>query len=135
MSRKEIDRLEVVRRVLEGRLSQVKAAELIGLSTREVRRLCTGYEQDGPMALASRKRGRPSNHRLPVELELRATSIVRELYGDFGPTLAQERVGSRRYISHAIDDRASESWCRSEYTPSRKIVCKCGLSRKSLFAR
>jgi hypothetical protein len=92
MSRKEIDRLEVVRRVLERRLSQVKAAELIGLSTRQVRRLCTAYEQDGPTALASRKRGRPSNHRLPVELELRATSIVRELYGDFGPTLAQEKL-------------------------------------------
>jgi hypothetical protein len=38
MSRKEIDRLEIVRRVLEGRLSQVKAAELIGLNTRQVRR-------------------------------------------------------------------------------------------------
>jgi hypothetical protein len=40
MSRKEIDRLEVVRRVLERRLSQVKASELIGLSTRQTR-LCT----------------------------------------------------------------------------------------------
>jgi len=48
MSRKEIDRLEVVRRVLERRLSQVKAAELIGLSTRQIRRLCTAYEQLGP---------------------------------------------------------------------------------------
>jgi hypothetical protein len=58
MSRKEIDRMEVVRRVLERRLSQVKAAELIGLSTRQVRRLSTAYEQLGPTALASRKRGR-----------------------------------------------------------------------------
>ena len=47
MSRKEVDRLEVVRRVLEKRLSQVKATELIGLSTRQVRRLCTAYEQLG----------------------------------------------------------------------------------------
>ena len=92
MSRKEIDRLEVVRRVLERRLSQVKAAELIGLSTRQIRRLCTGYEQLGPTALASRKRGKPSNRRLPAELELRATTIVRELYVDFGPTLAREKL-------------------------------------------
>ena len=92
MSCKEIDRLEVVRRVLERRLSQVKAAELIGLSTRQIRRLCTAYEQLGPTALASRKRGKPSNRRLPAELELRATAIVRELYVDFGPTLAQEKL-------------------------------------------
>jgi hypothetical protein len=92
MSRKEIDRLEVIRRVLERRLSQVKAAELIGLSTRQVRRLSTAYEQLGPTALASRKRGKPSNRRLPAELELRATAIVRELYVDFGPTLAQEKL-------------------------------------------
>jgi len=44
MSHKEIDRLEAVRRVLEKRLSQVKAAGLIGLSTRQIRRLCTVYE-------------------------------------------------------------------------------------------
>jgi len=92
MSRKEIDRLEVVRRVLERRLTQVKAAELMGLSTRQTRRLCSAYEQRGPSALASRKRGMPSNRRLPAELELRATAIVRELYGDFGPTLAREKL-------------------------------------------
>jgi hypothetical protein len=92
MSRKEIDRLEVVRRVLEKRLSQGKAAELIGLSTRQTRRLCSAYEQLGPAALASRKRGMPSNRRPPAELELRATAIVRELYSDFGPTLAREKL-------------------------------------------
>ncbi len=92
MSCKEIDGLEVVRRVLERRLSQVKAAELIGLSTRQIRRLCTAYEQLGPTALASRKLRKPSNRRLPAELELRATAIVRELYVDFGPTLAQEKL-------------------------------------------
>jgi len=92
MSRKEIDRLEVVRRVLEGRLSQVKAGQLMGLCTRQVRRLCTAYEQRGPVALASRKRGMPSNRRLPAELELRATAIIRELYSDFGPTLAREKL-------------------------------------------
>ena len=92
MSRKEIDRLEVVRRVLEKRLFQVKAAELIGLSTRQTRRLCSAYEHWGPTALASRKRGMPSNRRLPAELALRATAIVRELYSDFGPTLAREKL-------------------------------------------
>ena len=40
MSKKELERLEVVRRVVEGRLTQAKAGEFIGLSERQVRRLC-----------------------------------------------------------------------------------------------
>ena len=92
MSRKEIDRTVVVQRVLEGRLSQKKAAALMGLGTRQVRRLCTAYERQGPTGLASRKRGMPSNRRLPDELQLRALALVRERYSDFGPTLAAEKL-------------------------------------------
>jgi transposase len=92
MSRREIDRLGVIRRVLEGGLSQEKAGQLMGLCARQVRRLCTAYERNGPTGLASRKRGKPSNRRLPEEFQLRATKIVRDLYCDFGPTLAQEKL-------------------------------------------
>jgi len=92
MSRKEIERLGVIRQVLEGRLRQAKAGQLMGLSARQVRRLCAAYEREGPNGLASRKRGRPSNRRLPEVLQARTTEIVRDLYGDFGPTLAQEKL-------------------------------------------
>src|SRR3569832_2140485 len=92
MSRKEIDRLEVIRRVFESRLSQVKAGQLMGLSARQVRRLCVAYERDGPTGLASRRRGKRSNRRLPEALQARTTEVVRDLYGDFGPTLAQEKL-------------------------------------------
>ena len=92
MSRTEIDRVGVIRKVCEGRLSQDKAGELIGLSARQVRRLNAAYELRGPAGLASRKRGMSSNRRLPEELQLRATSLVRERYADFGPTLAREKL-------------------------------------------
>jgi len=78
MSRREIDRLAVIRRVVERRLSQKKAGELIGLSTRQVRRLCRAYGRCGPIGLASGKRGMPSNRGLPEELRKRAMAIVRE---------------------------------------------------------
>src|SRR4051812_29259129 len=92
MSAVERDRVEVIRRVLEGRLSQIKAAVQLDLSSRQVRRLCCEYEESGPTGLASRKRGSPSNHRLPAELEERAVRLVRERYADFGPTLANEKL-------------------------------------------
>jgi hypothetical protein len=51
MSRKEIDRLDVIRRVLERRLTQVKAAQLLGLGPRPVGRLCAAYERQGAPGL------------------------------------------------------------------------------------
>ena len=44
MSTKELERLEVVRRVAEGRLTQAKAGEFIGLSEHQVRRLRVAFE-------------------------------------------------------------------------------------------
>ncbi len=90
MSTKEIDRLEVIRRVLEHGLKRRKAAQLLGITSRQVWRLCETYKSEGPAGLASKRRGRPSNRRLWQDLEKRTVELVRELYGDFGPTLARE---------------------------------------------
>lgn len=92
MSRKEIDRLDVIRRVLERRLTQVKAAQLLGLGPRQVGRLCASYGRHGPLGLVSRQRGKASNRRLPEALQARALGLVRERYADFGPTLAGEKL-------------------------------------------
>lgn len=48
MSTRELDRLEVVRRVAERSLTQTKAAELMGLCERQVRRLGIAYAERGP---------------------------------------------------------------------------------------
>jgi hypothetical protein len=92
MSKRELERLEVMRRVVEGRLTQAKAGEFIGLSERQVRRLCAAFEHRGPAGLVSGKRGQPSNRRLPDELRSQAIEIVRQRYPDFGPTLACEKL-------------------------------------------
>src|SRR4051794_6594163 len=84
MSKRELERLDVVRRVVEGRLTQAKAGEFVGLSERQVRRLCATFEERGPAGLVSGKRGQPSNRRLPDELRLEAIEIVRQRYADLG---------------------------------------------------
>jgi transposase len=92
MSTKEIDRLDVIRRVLERGLKRRKAAELLGITSRQVRRLCKAFERDGAAGLVSKRRGKRSNRRLPDEVQRRAVDIVRGLYADFGPTLAREKL-------------------------------------------
>ena len=85
MSTTEIDRLEVVQRVLEHRLTRVKAAELMGLKERQVRRLCAAYEAEGAGGLVSRRRGRPSNNRTDAGLQEQAMTLIRERYQRLWP--------------------------------------------------
>src|SRR3954451_7985351 len=92
MSAKEVDRLEVIRRMLERRLKRVKAAQILGITARQIRRLCDAHERDGAAGLVSKRRGQPSNHRLSQDLQRHAVALVRDLYADFGPTLAREKL-------------------------------------------
>jgi transposase len=90
MSQKEVHRLEVVRRVMEGGLEQAQAARLLGLSVRQVKRLCRSMREQGTQGLISRRRGRPSNRRIADERREHYVQLVRSQYADFGPQLAHE---------------------------------------------
>ncbi len=92
MSRRELDRVGVLARVAEGRLKQKRAAELLGLSVRQVRRLSRAYSAEGAPALASKLRGRRSNRRLPDGVREGALALIRARYADFGPTFALEKL-------------------------------------------
>ena len=92
MSRSEIDRMNVLRDLAEERIRVSEAATLIGLGRRQVLRLAKAFRQRGPAALASRRRGKPSNRSYPGVLRTEVTGIIRERYADFGPTLAGEKL-------------------------------------------
>jgi hypothetical protein len=92
LSHKELDRLQIMARIAERRLSQRHAGELLGLTERQVRRLYRAFKAHGAQGLTSAKRGKPSHRRLPQETRCRALEMIRERYGDFGPTLAHEKL-------------------------------------------
>jgi transposase len=92
MSQRELTRLEVIQRVKRKTLKQWQAAELLGLSVRQVKRLCKAYQRAGTAALISKRRGQPSNNRLPEKTIKRARQLLRSRYHDFGPTLAAEKL-------------------------------------------
>ena len=95
MSKREFDRLEVLMGVQAGRLRVAEACALSGLSRRQVFRLLQGFREDGAASLLSKRRGRPSNRRLPGAVRDLALALVRERYADFGPTLAAEKLAAR----------------------------------------
>ncbi len=92
MSAKEIDRLTVIQRVRERRLSQKKAADVLGVSTRQMRRLVKAHGREGARGLVSRRRGRQANNATTPEFRSRVMALVAARYSDFGPTLAAEKL-------------------------------------------
>jgi len=92
MSQWERDRARVLRDVREGRFSQVKAAQLLKLSVRQVRRLQRRWGKKGDAALVHCLRGKPSNHRHAAALKKKVLQSYRQRYADFGPTLACEKL-------------------------------------------
>lgn len=88
----ELRKLDTLRRVDSGDLSIADAARVLDLSARQVFRLLGRLRSGGAAALASRRRGRPSNRRLSEALRSSAISLVRERYADFGPTFAAEKL-------------------------------------------
>jgi len=67
MSVKELDRVQLMTRLAERRLTQRHAGELLGLTERQVRRLYRAFKARGAQGLASAKRGKPSHRRLAAE--------------------------------------------------------------------
>jgi transposase len=99
MSQEERDRLKVIEQVHQGQLTQAKAAELLGLSTRHVRRILRRYEKEGDIALIHRSRGRPSSRKVPASVRRKAIrALKRKEWRDFGPTFAAEKLAELHQI-------------------------------------
>ena len=92
MSNQEITRLEAMQRIKDKRLTQAEAGQLLGISTRQVKRLYQAYRKKGAKGLISARRGKPSNNRLDAGIVQQALDLIKEKYTDFGPTLAHEKL-------------------------------------------
>lgn len=100
MSRKELDRLDIIRRLIRKEMNGTKAAELLSLSTRQIRTLKKNVQHHGPQGLIHGNRGRRSNHRLPAQHRTRIATLLEKRYADFGPTFASEKLAELHGITH-----------------------------------
>ena len=92
LSMREADRAGVIGQVAENRLMQREAAERLGVSVRQVKRLLVRYRARGPAGLVSGHRGKVSNNAMAEAVRREAMELVRECYPDFGPTFAREKL-------------------------------------------
>jgi Helix-turn-helix domain len=89
--------LDVFGRYEASDLSQLEAADLLGMGERTFRRWCHRYEEDGEAGLLDRRLGKASGKRVPVDREAEVEALYRERYPGF--TLPGATRGPRRFCS------------------------------------
>ena len=94
---RELKRLHVIRKVMEGTVTQRDAAGLISLTERQIRRIVKRIREEGDEGIRHKSRGRPSKRKLPFKE--RIVELYRERYPDFGPTLFTEKLQEREGIT------------------------------------
>lgn len=103
MTKEELHRVQVLEQLVQKQIQQGQAAEQLGITVRQVKRLKRTYKREGAKALVSKKRGRASNHQLDPQVERQARGLLHERYADFGPTLAQEKLTEAHHIDLSVE--------------------------------
>ena len=98
MSKRDLQRIEVLTEVLAGRRTTESAAAVLDVSVRQTQRLLTRYRDGGGAALIHGARGRPASNSLSAGVREYVLELVRQNYRDFGPTLAAEVLFERNGI-------------------------------------
>jgi transposase len=99
MATVERERAHVVRLVVARKLKQREAADRLGMTVRQVKRLVRAWRRDGDAGLVSKQRGRVSPSRMDSATRARIEGLLRGKYADFGPTLATEKLREREGVT------------------------------------
>src|SRR5213083_1398400 len=99
MTQADRDRLVTLKKAKKKLITQREAAEELGLSTRQVKRLLYALKKRGDKAVVHGLRGKPSNRKIEERIEQKAVKILSlPVYQGFGPTLAAEYLDKKHGI-------------------------------------
>ena len=99
LSQKDLQRVTVIQACIKGDMACARAAELLSLSVRQIKRLKRRMRKDGEAALAHANRGRPSPRRLPDAVRRRIVQLARGTYAGFNDHHLREKLVEREGFS------------------------------------
>src|SRR2546425_6635813 len=82
----------IIIKAIEGRITWIQAANIIGVSGRQMRRMKRRYVEQGWDGLYDRRRGLPSPRRVPIETVREVLRLYREEYFDFNVRHFHEKL-------------------------------------------
>jgi transposase len=92
VSVKELNRIETIHRVLEKEITQKKAADILDLSDRQIRRIVKRVGEEGNKGFIHKSRGRHGHRAIPEDVKAKVLELYQERYKGFGPTLTTEKL-------------------------------------------
>jgi len=99
MTQADRDRLVTLKKAKKNLITQREAAEELGVSIRQVRRMLHALKERGDKAVIHGLRGKPPNRRIEARVEQKAVKILSTpVYEGFGPTLASEYLAEKHGI-------------------------------------
>ena len=108
---------EVILRAMAKKITWCQAAEIIGISDRQMRRWYERYREFGYDGLFDRRHGRPSPKRVPVPIVEQVLELYRERYFDLN-------------VRHFCEKLREEHQVRLSYTWVKRALQGAGLVKK-----
>jgi len=97
---------DVILKALAKKLSWIEAAEIAGMSVRNMQRMRDRYREHGYNGLFDQRRGKRSYHRVPVETAERVLALYQEKYCDLNVRHFHEKLREQESI------QLSYSWVK-----------------------
>lgn len=91
-------RLTVITKVIDKEMKPGQAAKLLGISTRQIRRLKLAVQDGGITAVVHGLKGKQGNHHIDFSIKENALSVIHESYTDFKPSFATEKLEENHSI-------------------------------------
>ena len=111
-------RQEVVMKAVAGRLSWLQAADILGITPRQIRRLHLKYRTEGVKAILDNRGGKQRRRRVSFEVLQELFRLRRDQYPDFSVTHFHEHVTER----HGL---------KLSYTFCKRVLQDAGLAEKA----
>lgn len=92
MNIKDTRRIAILDRIKGKTMTQSEAADLLSITSRQIRRLLKRYMDGGALGVIHKLRGLPGNHQAKADLLDQALATIREKYAGFSVTLAHEKL-------------------------------------------
>lgn len=103
MNVKELNQINIMQMLIDKKIKQKKAASILGISVRQIRRKLVRFKKDGAKGLIHLNRGRNSNNKISEQEITRAIEIIKQKYTDFKPTLAHEKLVEFHQIKFSLE--------------------------------
>lgn len=96
---KEIKRLHLVQQIVEQKMTARHAAEMLGLSLRQVRRLVAKYRVQGAPGIIHGNRGKRPNNQTEEEVRNKILKLAKEQYQDYNDCHLTEELAENHELN------------------------------------